>query len=67
MARQTKAEKQAEKRIDVAYRSTCSGIAINIMDIGKIFAEGQKLIATGVDDAALAVGIRAFVDTIATN
>lgn len=65
MARQTKAEKQAEARIEKAYRATCCGIAINMMDIGKVFAEGQKLIATGVDDAALGVGLRAFVDTIA--
>lgn len=63
--RQSKAEKLIDKRIEVAYRSTCSGIAINIMDIGKVFAEGRKLIATGVDDAALGDGLRKFVDTIA--
>lgn len=60
-----RAEKLIDKRIETAYRASCSGVAINIMDIGKVFAEGRKLIATGVDDAALGVGLRAFVDTIA--
>jgi hypothetical protein len=60
-----RAEKLIDKRIDAAYRATCSGVAINIMDITKVFAKGRELIATGVDDAALGVGLRAFVDTIA--
>jgi len=64
MAKQSKAEKLIDKRIETAYRATCSGVSINIMDIGKVFAEGRKLIATGVDDATLGTGLRAFVDTI---
>jgi alpha-D-ribose 1-methylphosphonate 5-phosphate C-P lyase len=62
--RLSKAEKIAERRIDMAYRASCSGIPIDIMDIGKIFAFGQLKIAEGEDDTALAVSIRAYVETI---
>ena len=63
--KQTKASKKNdEKRIERAYRATCANIAINVMDIGKVFARGHELIASGADDATLAVEIRAFVETI---
>lgn len=61
---ETIAKNKADKRINAAYISTCSGIQVNIMDISKVFAHGNKLIAEGADDAALAKGVRAFVETI---
>lgn len=64
MARQTKAEKEIDRRIDVAYRTNCSGVSINIMDIPKVFAVGRKAILEGADDSALGLKIREFVDTI---
>jgi hypothetical protein len=57
MARQTKAEKQIEQ----CYYDNCSGIQINIMDIGKVFAEGRKALAEGRD---LKTAIISFVETI---
>jgi len=62
--KQTKAEKLADKRIDAAYKATCSGIPINIMDIMKVFKVGRVAIAKGVDDATLAKQIREYVETI---
>lgn len=67
MPRQSKAEKLADKRIDVAYRTTCANVQIDVFDISKIFAHGRKLIAEGATDEALAEGIRAFVETIRRN
>jgi len=62
-----KAAKIADKRIEAAYYATCRGIAINIMEIGKVFDYGRLQIAQGVDDAALASAIRAYVETLRQN
>jgi alpha-D-ribose 1-methylphosphonate 5-phosphate C-P lyase len=67
MTKQTKAQKLADKRINSAYCRHCSGIQINVLDIGKVFKEGQRLIDDGADDAALGAGLRAFTLTIAHN
>lgn len=62
-----KAKKAQDARINSAYCKFCSGLQINIMDITKVFREGERLIAAGVDDAALGAGLRAFTEVIAQN
>jgi hypothetical protein len=64
MRRQSKAEKLIDLRIDLAYRKTCSGIQINMLDIPKVFAFGRIKIMEGEDDAALCNSIRAYVESI---
>ena len=67
----TRKEKTAlkvnEKRISRAYAVSCSGIQISIWDMSKIMDVGHAAIASGADDAALGVAIRAFVETIRKN
>ncbi|MBO0715711.1 MAG: hypothetical protein J2P55_00040 [Rhizobiales bacterium] len=63
--RKSKAERIADDRIGRAYYGTCSGIAINILDIPRVFAEGRRAIAQGADDAQLAAAIFGFVSSIA--
>lgn len=65
--KQTKAEKLADRRIELAYRRWCSGVQIDVMDIGKVFAVGHKAIAEGADNDELARAIVAFVETIRKN
>lgn len=62
--RQTKAEKIADARINRAYLKRCVNIEIGILDIPKIFDEGNRLIAQGADDSVLENGIAAFVSTL---
>jgi hypothetical protein len=55
---------KAEKRIDLAYRKKCSGIAINMLDIPKVFRFGHELIAKGADDVTLETELALFVNSI---
>jgi hypothetical protein len=38
-----------DRQIDTVVRARCSGIPINIMDIGKVFAAGRAAAAAGAD------------------
>jgi len=60
-------QREADKRVDAAYRVSCTGIEIDIMDIQKVFAVGRNAVIDGLDDAELANVIRTFVDTIRSN
>jgi hypothetical protein len=59
--------RKADARINRVYAQRCSGIEVNIMDIGKVFKVGQQAIAEGADDAALGDRIAAYVETIRQN
>ncbi len=64
----TKKQKNAiDDRIQAIYRARCSGIQIDVMDIGKIFDKGYEVIATGANDQVLGDAIAAFVETIRQN
>lgn len=58
--------KLAEKRVEQAYYKGCSGVEINIMDIGKVFKAGVAAIEADptISDAALRDSVVAFVETI---
>lgn len=51
-------------KISEIFRRECSGIQINMMDIGKIFAAGRAVVAEGGDDAALTQRIKATVEAL---
>lgn len=59
--------RKADFAVDTAYRATCSGIQINILDIGKVFDVGRASYHAGDDATTLATKIRAFVETIRVN
>lgn len=55
-----------EAYISAIYTRYCSGVQVNIMDIGKIMDEGKRLFQDGHKEAAdLGPKLRAFVDGIA--
>jgi len=58
---------QLDKRVERIYYATCSGIQIDIMDIGKVFEFGRQKIIAGDSDEALAVALRAYVETLRKN
>ncbi|HTE40296.1 MAG TPA: hypothetical protein VK629_05685 [Steroidobacteraceae bacterium] len=67
MAKQTKQEKINDARIERIYGQRCSGVQVDIMDIGKVFKAGEAAIAEGVDDVVLGDKIVAYVQTIRKN
>lgn len=64
----TRKEKQLEKALDAeisrVYAQNCSGIQIDIFDIGKVFAVAKKAHSEGRDMRAAIVN---FVETIRKN
>lgn len=47
--KRTNPYKQIDKQIEQIYYRRCSGVQINIMDIGKVFAAGRAAYAAGTD------------------
>ncbi len=47
-----KASKQIDAQIDRIFSTNCSGVQINIMDIGKVFTAGHAAHAAGQDMTA---------------
>ena len=66
-----RAEKAAEKKLDdkieELYRKRCSGIQINIMDIGSVFRVGKAAARAGKSDDAIGDEIATFVQSIRKN
>ena len=60
-------QEMAQERVSNAFRASCSGIQIDIMDMSKITAVGLAAIAEGVDDIELQRRIKEFVETIRKN
>lgn len=63
------AAKKTEKRIERCYYASCNGIAIDMMDIAKVFAAGKAAIEARpfITDAELSDAIRAFVELLRKN
>ena len=59
MARRTKAEKALDMQIEQTYYRLARGRQIDIMDIGKVFAEGHRAAAEGRN---LEIAIQEAVD-----
>ena len=62
--RQTKADKLIDKRVEASFYKHCSGVQIDIMDIGKVFAVGKDAILSGADDETLGRYLTDYVNTI---
>ncbi len=68
MRKATKRQMKAmEEKVEQAYYANCSGIQINIMDIGKVFAAGTKALQEGATDEGMAKAVVDFVETIRKN
>ena len=48
---QNRARRLLDRQIDQTVRERCSGLAIDIMDIGKVFQAGYEAARVGVDVA----------------
>lgn len=59
--------KQIEKEVERAYYKSCSGIPIDIMDIGSVFRAGLIAFQSGFRGEDLEKAVRAFVETIRKN
>lgn len=57
-----KPTKKQQEKIDAArIQRAVNGVQIPMMQICKVYAHAEKLIAEGADDVALAAGIREFM------
>jgi hypothetical protein len=52
--------KAREQYIEKTYAQYCSGIQIDIMDIGKVFKEGERLLDAGYNKADFGNALHAF-------
>ena len=67
--------KQIDKLVEQAYYARCSGIQIDVMDIGKVFAVGRQAYGQGVQmkmgvgelNVYVADKVRDFVEVIRKN
>ena len=58
-------QKLRDREIDLAFRASCSGVPIKLMDIPRIYAEGRRLMALGVlDQTSLRLGLAEFVQNL---
>ena len=60
MKKPTLQERQIDHRIEQAYYKGCAGMAVSVMDIGKIFDYG-RCVETGITDMELQDKIYHFV------
>jgi hypothetical protein len=68
-ARERKVKERVDQRIERLYYKHCSGIQINIMDMGRVFEAGHAAIAAdhAINDEVLGEIILDFVQTIRRN
>lgn len=56
--KQSKVDKQIDKKIEAIYYRRCSGIAIPMMSIGDIFRAGREAFINGQDmEAAIVAAV----------
>lgn len=67
VAKTKRQQARDEKRIEQAYYRSCSGVQIDIMDIGKVFKAGHAALLAGADEAGLEKAVVDFVQTIRRN
>ena len=60
-----KEQKLREQRIERVFGRYCNGIQIDIMDIGKVFKEGERLIDQGLNDDDMGTLLCVFVTKLA--
>lgn len=65
--RKKREQDKLDKRVERAYYKHCSGVQIDIMDIGKVFEVGREAIKRGASDAELESAVREYVQTIRKN
>ncbi len=56
--RRKQGKKAIEARIDRAYGRSCSGVLVSVLDLGKIHAEGLRVVALGGSDEELERALR---------
>ena len=60
-------EKKIDKKVESLYYKRCSGIQINVMDIGAVFKVGKAAALAGLSDEQIGNEIFNFVQTIRKN
>lgn len=60
-------EKKIDKKVESIFYKRCSGIQINIMDLGSVFRVGKAAALAGLSDEQIGNEIFTFVQTIRKN